>query len=444
MSPTLPASLSDADLLVNVKHLAASERRATAELVAALAELDSRRLYLAQGCSSLFTYCTQVLHLSEQAAYLRIQAARTSRRFPLVLDRLAAGDLTLTTVGLLAPHLTEANHAALVDETRHQGRRAVEEIVARLRPQPDVPASIRKAPVRSLVGGICGGEPVRAKRATAAERAGEPTSPPGALELRGREHGPSAPPSLPSARETPRAQASLRPLAPSRYHLHVTISAETHAKLRHAQDLLRHALPDGDPAAVLDRALTLLVERLERDRAKATRRPRRDEAKRRSQVGGADNHPIAPPPPSADAVPHGPSDRKRPGQAETDDAAPRNENGNTAGSRRIRAATVRAVWARDEGRCAFIGSEGRCRETAFLELHHIVPVARGGAATTANLALRCHAHNQGEALRDFGEETVAAARAVFRRERGEATSVTLFDTTLSDPQLHRLQRLDAS
>jgi hypothetical protein len=59
-----------------VKARAESERRATAQLIASLAELDARRLYLGEGCASLFAYCTRVLHLSEYAAYGRIEAAR--------------------------------------------------------------------------------------------------------------------------------------------------------------------------------------------------------------------------------------------------------------------------------------------------------------------------------------------------------------------------------
>jgi hypothetical protein len=81
-----PASLSDDQLLSRVKTLACGEQHATACLVAALEELDRRKLYLGQGCSSLFTYCTQVLHLSEHAAYGRIEAARTARRFPVLLQ----------------------------------------------------------------------------------------------------------------------------------------------------------------------------------------------------------------------------------------------------------------------------------------------------------------------------------------------------------------------
>ena len=75
--------LSDLALIEEVKDAAARERGATARLVALLAELDARRLYLGEGCSSLFTYCTQVLRLSEHAAYGRIEAARIARKFPI-------------------------------------------------------------------------------------------------------------------------------------------------------------------------------------------------------------------------------------------------------------------------------------------------------------------------------------------------------------------------
>jgi hypothetical protein len=49
------AHLSDDELLVEVRRLAEHERQATAQLIRSLAEIDTRRLYLGQGCSSLFT-----------------------------------------------------------------------------------------------------------------------------------------------------------------------------------------------------------------------------------------------------------------------------------------------------------------------------------------------------------------------------------------------------
>jgi hypothetical protein len=113
-NPTSFADLPDDELLAEVKRLAATERCATAALIRSLIEVDARRLCLGEGCSSLFTYCTQVLHLSESAAYNRMEAARAARRFPEVLTALEDGSLTLTAVRLLAPHVTPDNCASVL------------------------------------------------------------------------------------------------------------------------------------------------------------------------------------------------------------------------------------------------------------------------------------------------------------------------------------------
>ncbi len=124
------ASLSDDQLLASVKSLARVERKATAELIAVLAQVDRRKLYLGEGFPSLFNYCTQVLHLSEHAAYGRIEAARAVHRFPVVLGHLANGAVTLTTICLLTPLLTADNHEILLAAARHKSRREVEQLVA--------------------------------------------------------------------------------------------------------------------------------------------------------------------------------------------------------------------------------------------------------------------------------------------------------------------------
>jgi hypothetical protein len=119
------STLSDQDLLARLETLAGKEREASVELVAHLAVLDSRpALHAAQGYGSLFSYCTQALRLSEDAACNRIEAARACRRFPQILELLTSGSLTLTSVRLLAKHLTEENHqfvlAKATDRTRRE------------------------------------------------------------------------------------------------------------------------------------------------------------------------------------------------------------------------------------------------------------------------------------------------------------------------------------
>jgi hypothetical protein len=130
------SGLSNDELLSEVKRLAASERQATADLIRSLAEVEARRLHLALGCSSMFGYCTQLLHLSEHAAYARIAAARASTRFPIVMDLLIEGAITLTTVTLLGRHLTADNHAALLESARHKSKADVEMLVATLQRSP--------------------------------------------------------------------------------------------------------------------------------------------------------------------------------------------------------------------------------------------------------------------------------------------------------------------
>ena len=135
----------------------------------------------------------------------------------------------------------------------------------------------------------------------------------------------------------------IKPLAPERFKVQCTVSRDTYDKLRQAQDLLRHSIPTGDPAAIFDRALTLLLEDLLKPRFAATIV--------HELVGaeGSSAHDTCRPPSSA------------------------------------------KCGAAMAARCAFRGEQGRCRETGFLEFHHVVPYCQGGATTTANLELRCRA-----------------------------------------------------
>ena len=97
------ADLSDEQLLTEVSRLAMNERHAAAALIRCLMEVDTRRLYLPQGYSSLFAFCTQALHLSEHAAYGRIEVARAARRLPALLSHLEDGSITVTNARMLAP-----------------------------------------------------------------------------------------------------------------------------------------------------------------------------------------------------------------------------------------------------------------------------------------------------------------------------------------------------
>jgi hypothetical protein len=332
------AQLTDKDLLDEVRTLASRERQSTARLIASLAELDARRLYLGEGFSSLFTYCTQCLHLSEHAAYGRIQAARAACRFPLILQLLEDGSITLTTVGLLAPLLTDDNHEQVLAAAQHRSKREVEVQAAALRPLPPVPSTVRKLPAARPSSG----HDLKPDCSNEVASRSQPT--PVTTEVTRRL---TSEPAVP-----PVCAAVIAPLAPERYRVQLTVSRETHDKLRRVQDLLRHSIPDGDPAVVFDRALTVLLGDLERKKHAATNRP--------APIGESSAH-----------------------------------------SRHIPASVRRQVWERDGGQCAFVGSRGRCSERGLIEFHHVMPFADGGTSGADNIQLRCRAHNAYESQQYF-------------------------------------------
>jgi hypothetical protein len=85
VSETL-AGLPNAQLLARVRDLVQRGNTVEAGLLAHLAEVDARRPYLEEGCSSMFTYCQRVLLFAEGVAYKRIQAARAARKHPEILE----------------------------------------------------------------------------------------------------------------------------------------------------------------------------------------------------------------------------------------------------------------------------------------------------------------------------------------------------------------------
>jgi hypothetical protein len=145
--------------------------------------------------------------------------------------------------------------------------------------------------------------------------------------------------------------------------LHVAIGSSTRSKLVHAQALLGHAVPSGDVAQLLDRALDALIEKVEGRKFGRVARPR-------ARSGGS-----------------------------------------SVRARQVPAAVRRAVWQRDGGQCTFVSPGGHlCGSRAFLEYDHVDPVARGGTATVERMRLRCRTHNRLEAERVFGRAFMDAKR----------------------------------
>jgi len=342
------AHVADHVLIHDLHAIVKQDRCTTADMLAHLAEVDARRLYAPVGYPSMFAYSVGELRLSEDAAYRRIRAARLARQFPAILGMVADGRLNLNSVLMLGSHLTDENAEELLAAATHKTKSELELMLAARFPQPDLATLVQAVPAA----------PSHAPEMQACQLAPAPV-------------GMTTTQQVAQQIAAPAPRPKLTPLAPQRFALQVTLSQQTHDKLRYAQELLGHAVPSGDMAQVLDRALDALIAKLERQKFAAT-------------------------------------SRMRPGRG-------------TPKGRHVPAEVRRAVWLRDQGRCTFVSEKGhRCESRTRLELDHVDPVARGGAATVANLRLRCRAHNQYAAEKAFGAGFMQRKREASRRRIEEA------------------------
>jgi 5-methylcytosine-specific restriction endonuclease McrA len=370
-------------LLERTTALVGSANRNLAELLRYLGEVDSRKLYREHACSSMFSYCTTRLGLSEGATYKRIQVARIGRRFPMVIEMISDGRLHLSAVKSVAPLLTRENHAVVLAQASGQSSREVDALVARLQSKPDVPELVRRLP-RTRASAPVGSGPstevahvgsnaVETQGAqSSTRRAASPDEAPFAdtgAPMSSTRHvaSPDRGPSVQAPRSVPASQrASITPLREDRFKVQFSASTAFREKLSRARELL--GVCGKELESILEQALEELVGTLEKKKWAST-----DRAQKKTRT------------------------TKR-------------------GSRHIPHRVKRAVAERDGKRCTFLDKIGRrCDERNALEFHHREPHARGGDASVENIALLCRAHNALEAERDFGARKIARMTRETRR-----------------------------
>ena len=254
-------TMSDREVVDRLEQLLREERLLTSAVLAHLAEVEARRLYLPAACSSIHVYCVRVLGMSEDQAFKRIRAARMVRKFPVVAAAVAEGRVHLSGVVLLAPHLTEENAAELVAEASGKSKAEIMVVLARRAPKADVAERLERVAEQAvlLVPGPVGHQVVPGP-------VGHQVVP-----------GPVGHQVVPGP---VRGAATVAPLSPARFALQLTIGEETRSKLLRAQALLRHQMPSGDLGEVLDRALDALLEKVEARKFGKVTSPRRARASR--------------------------------------------------------------------------------------------------------------------------------------------------------------------
>jgi hypothetical protein len=402
--------LSDAALHAAARRLTARSNVTLADLLAHLGEVERRGIHRNRACASLYTYCIYELRMSEDAAFRRAKAARLVHRHPVLHGLISRGEIHLTGLLMIAPYLGGERHAEILERARFRTKRELTRIIAEIDPKP--PVAPRIVPVA----------PSRAGGATHAAFAEALAGPVRSLPVGDRPEDWAAP-EAGEAEDLTRAERALEGARESRqapldrpmsYEVRFTASQEFVDLLTEALDLLGEPRQAARLPTVQLRALRELVARLRRRKTGRHAAPaRRDEAARGETPARETN---AAPERDARTEPTETPARAAPERrAETngDAAAIASRTSRPTHGRYIPAAVRRAVWDRDEARCAYADDRGcRCTETRRLEVHHRRPYALGGPATVDNLELRCRAHNTLAAEEDFG-------RAHMRWMRGD-------------------------
>ncbi len=283
------AHVSNDELHAGARRLVGRSNQLLAALVAHLAEVEARGIHRERSCASVTTYCVYELRLSEDAAFRRARAARIAREFPVVLEHLAAGEIHLTALLLLGPHLTEQNHRELLALSKHRTKREVLRLIRRLDPAPDVPALVEPLGPAPL------GVPV--PRAPSWQAFFEALSPPvrelppgdnpkdwitSAPADNDTDIGPDGQTATLQGQTTPHAAPGhddpeserMQPSAPERFKVQFTASQEYVDLLREARDLASHALPSGSLEQLHLQAMRLLVAQLKKRRCATPAQPR--------------------------------------------------------------------------------------------------------------------------------------------------------------------------
>ena len=84
--------LEDKILVNQLSDLLSRENLLIAEILLHLIEVEKRRLFAEYGFSSMFSYCTKGLGLTEASAHRRITSARTIVKFPEVYQLVSRGE----------------------------------------------------------------------------------------------------------------------------------------------------------------------------------------------------------------------------------------------------------------------------------------------------------------------------------------------------------------
>lgn len=130
---------------IHSQALEASTRykKAEADLIEILQQVEEHRVYLKRGHSSLFSYVTHELGLAESTAYTLITVARKAREVPALKDRIRSGAMTISNARRVTSVLTLENQGEWIQKASALSARQLEKEIVKVRPQQATPERVR-------------------------------------------------------------------------------------------------------------------------------------------------------------------------------------------------------------------------------------------------------------------------------------------------------------
>lgn len=329
-------------------------KRSEIELIEILEKVDKNRVYYHQGFSSLFKYTVDALGLSEEVAYIFINVSRKTREVPALKEAIKTGSITVSKAKKITSVLTPQNQNYWLDMAKTATKRILEKTVASC-----APASAVREQFTYVNPGLEVTEKVKVL----------------SLEVLS--------PHAIDGLETPKEK--------TRVQLQVGVSEALMLKIRRAQDLLSQKRQS---SVGLEDTLLAAIDLYIAKNDPLEKAKRQVMKGKISEFGGKPKLES-----KADSKLNPRAEPKVKSASKLNASEELQVPGRPLARKAIPAGTRHKLWIKYNGQCSHVDEhQERCKTRRFLHIHHVKPVAKGGANEISNLSLMCAGHHRVEHL----------------------------------------------
>ena len=374
--------LSDNFLLFQTKTLVQKERKLNIEILQHLQEIESRKLYLERGFSSLFDYAVRELGYSRGSAFRRIKAMKLCQDIPETKSQLESGKLNLSSASQLQNFFEKQARKPLKQDLKnnHLSQKTSIEFLKQQQSknlQFDIKDALPNKDKSNILSNLRS-DSFCAELDCSAESKGLSLTK--KKELLKKAQGQSTRDIEKILVETDSSCVSyhkekVRFIGNQKVELKVILDGDCFKNLETLKNLLSHKNPRMSYRELISLLAELGLKKY--DPRKTLKRKQKLTRKQENQKALC----------SANVL-----------------KTKQNEQALKKNNRLIPQRIRQYIWKRDQGECSYIcpQTNNKCRSKHLLQIDHIQPFALGGSHHPDNLRLLCARHNQLRSQRTFG------------------------------------------